>query len=684
MAARRAQSQVIAAENEATHGASRGLLRSAGSLTGGPDLVASLTLALVALIALAAAWRIPWWKMEARAPQYGQRVLVVLVGPRDVTGDVLEMDRLGHYVGIQPIGSIAPIERTIAPYGLAGAFLGLLVVAWCRQWWLRLLLVLPVLLMPVLFLADLDYWMHKSVDERDPDAALNLTVTKINPKLMGHYELGQFKVDTQMDGGLYLAGLAGLLGAGLVFAIPLPWPSGRKRAASAAAGALLALWSLPSYAAELVVGEGETIAGTLAAARDGDTVIVPAGIHPEHVILDKRVRLVGKPGAVIDGENEGTVVRVTAAGAEVRGLRIRNSGDTYRTEDAGIRIDHAANVRIADTRIEDTLFGLFVVQGDGCVLERSTIIGKDLPHVRRGDGIRLWYSSGCHLLGNTVERSRDVIIWYSSDTVAEDNTIRASRYGLHYMYSDRNVFRRNRFEDNQVGATIMYSRGIELEGNTFSFSDGFSAPGLLVKDADDVFIVGNRFVGNQTGLFFDDAPQAKDGRVEVRRNWIARNAVGIALQPLTERIEFSDNAFIGNRVQVQVLGSGSAERNLWAIDGRGNYWSDAVVYDANGDGISELPVRLENTYEALADRYPELAFFDGSPSADAIDTAARLFPIFAPRPKLTDPHPLMKSPVADEDGTAREPRSSGEMVAVGGMLLATAALSAATARRVLS
>ena len=39
------------------------------------------------------------------------------------------------------------------------------------------------------------------------------------------------------------------------------------------------------------------------------------------------------------------------------------------------------------------------------------------------------------------------------------------------MYSNDNVFRRNRFEDNQVGAAIMYSRGIELTENSFSFSE---------------------------------------------------------------------------------------------------------------------------------------------------------------------------------------------------------------------
>src|SRR5262249_19960311 len=268
----------------------------------------------------------------------------------------------------------------------------------------------------------------------------------------------------------------------------------------------------PAKAGELVVtGEYPTITQALGAARDGDTVVLPAGVFRGHVRIDKRVRLLGKPRAIIDGDDSGTVLRIAASGAEVRGVTLRNSGSTYTTEDAGIRIDNATGVRITDTRIEDTLFGIFAVQADRCVVEGSTVVGKDLPHVRRGDGIRLWYSSGCRLAGNRVERSRDVIIWYSAGTVVEENVVRTSRYGLHYMSSDHNRFRRNRFEDNQVGAAIMYSRDIELTENAFSFSAGPAAYGLLLKDADDVFIVRNRFVQNATGLFFDGAPQPREG-----------------------------------------------------------------------------------------------------------------------------------------------------------------------------
>ena len=274
---------------------------------------------------------------------------------------------------------------------------------------------------------------------------------------------------------------------------------------------------------------------------------------------------------------------------------------------------------------------------------------------------------------------RDLVIWYSAGTLVEDNVVRHSRYGLHYMYSDHNVFRRNRFDDNEVGAAIMYSRDITLEQNAFSFATGASADGLLVKDADDVFVRDNRFVQNAIALFLDGAPQSRGGRLEVRGNLIAQNGIGVALQPSTRGAEFSGNAFAGNQIQVQVQGGGSAEANRWD----GNWWSDASVYDRDGDGLSDLPYRSESVYEVLADRHPELRVFAGSPAADALDLGARLFPLFRPRPILEDAHPLVRRPLSGWTAAGGEQSGAGLLLS-GAALLGAAFVIARCAKAVLS
>jgi nitrous oxidase accessory protein len=624
-----------------------------------PDYSATITLVAVALLALAAAWWLPWWTMEARAPQYGQRVLIVQVNPTGVQGDIFELDALGHYVGIKPLGNLARFERSMAPVGMGLACLGLVAAPWLRRRWLRALALLPVIAMPALFLADVDHWMNVATNDRDPHAALSLTVKNIDTKIVGKYSVGQFTVNAVASAGLFGVGTAGLLSIGLIFAAPLPLP---RRRGHRLALALALLAGSNAHAGE--------VADAVAAAREGDTVMVKSGVHREHLVLDKKIRLHGEPGAILDGGGQGTVVRIEAGGVELRDLTIRGSGASYTTEDAGVRIDHAAGARIENVRVEDVLFGVFAAQADRCVIERSRILGKDLPEVRRGDGIRLWYSSGCRIGGNTMERSRDLVIWYSSNTTVENNLVRTSRYGLHYMFSDHNRFSGNRFEDNQVGAAIMNSRDIALDKNAFSFSRG--GYGLLLKDADDVFIRDNRFVGNGTGLFVDGAPQSRGARVEVRGNLFARNDAGIALEPRSQGLAIWENAFIGNRDPVLKRGTG-ADGNQWAVGGRGNYWSEALVYDRDGDGVSELPYRLESTWEVLADRHPTLAFFGGTPAADALDLASRLFPLFAPRPRLTDPAPLVRAPL--DDWLRGEPPHRAPLALTGAAMLLLAALA---------
>ena len=648
------------------------------------DAVASLTLLVVALLALGWSWSAPWWEMQARAPQYGQRTLIVEVNPRGVEGDVFEVDTLGHYVGISKMENFAPFERRLAPFGLAAAMLGMLAIPWLRRPWQRLLAVLPAVALPVLFLADLDWTMARAANDRDPDAALNLVLGHVDTRLFGEYVLAQFKVTARPGLGLFLACIAALLGLGLAFAVPLQWRRRKALAASLAAPVAAALCLLAgggARAAELPVKEGQSLGAAIDAASAGDTLLV-SGVHREHLTVKKRLRLRGGEGAVLDGGGSGTVLRIEADGVEVDGLTVTGSGDVYTTEDAAIRIEHAAGVQLRRLRIDDALFGVFAVQADRCLVEGSTITGKDVPAVRRGDGIRLWYSGGCKLLGNVLDRSRDLVIWYSSGTLVEDNLVRRSRYGLHYMFSDDNVFRRNRFEDDEVGAAIMYSHRITLEGNAFSFATGVSAHGLLIKDADDVFVRGNRFVGNAIAIFLDAAPQSRGGKLEVRGNLFARNDVAVALQPSASGAAFWENAFVGNRAQVQIQGTGTAARTLWSVGGRGNYWSDALVYDSEGTGVSTLPYSPESSYEGLADRYPSLAFFDGTPAADAIDMASRLFPLFSPRPKLTDAHPLARPPL--DEWTQNRGERAGDLAAAGGSILALGAALVWFARRVAS
>ena len=84
----------------------------------------------------------------------------------------------------------------------------------------------------------------------------------------------------------------------------------------------------------------------------------------------------------------------------------------------------------------------------------------------KGSGIHVWNTERFRLSGNTLVDVRDGIYIQSSPwgTVTR-NVARDVRYGLHYMFSDDNVFEDNLFENGAAAAVIMYSRRIAFRRN---------------------------------------------------------------------------------------------------------------------------------------------------------------------------------------------------------------------------
>jgi len=581
-----------------------------------------LVLALYAGLLLAVAVFFPWWRMECRAPQYGQRVLVVNVSPLTVGGDVREIDILGHYVGMQPLGSLAPFERKAAPFAVVLVALAALALPFLPRGWPRRIAVITVVAAPLGFLADMYFWQRYSVTHLDPKASLNMLQNRVQARLLGDYAVAQFKVHASLGTGFWLVVVAAMNALGFLVAERRERraaPARHAGKAALAAAALLLFAARPARAATLEVGAGRThrtVASALAVARAGDEIVVGAGVYHEHVRLDRALTLRGEPGAVIDGGGTGTVVEVDKGPCAVTGLTIRNSGDSLLAEDAGIKLTGAAGCRIAGNRLDDVFWGILAISSPDLVVADNRVRGKDLPMPRRGDGIRLYNSNHAVVEGNVLERSRDLAIWQSNDVVGRKNRVHHSRYGLHYMYCDDSLFEDNVFADNQVGAAIMYSRRLTLRRNTFARSRGPSAVGVLFKVGDDILVEQNLILDNTTGFFLEETPSGLQASCTIRANVVAGCDVGVSLQPSVTRAVFTENAFIATRTQAEVTGrtaSGKAG-NFWSKDGRGNYWSDYVGFDADGDGIGDTPYRAEHFFEDLTGRWPAVGLLRMGPA----------------------------------------------------------------------
>jgi hypothetical protein len=152
---------------------------------------------------------LPYWEMTLLAPQYPGG-LHITAYVNELTGDVAEIDGLNHYIGMRPLNEAAKLERSVSVFAIGA--LALLVVAaiFVHTRWV-VLLVLPAILMPVVFLLDLQYWLRDFGLNLDETAALSSSIDPFVPQVLGRGMIAQFETIATPGTGLWLAIIASIL-----------------------------------------------------------------------------------------------------------------------------------------------------------------------------------------------------------------------------------------------------------------------------------------------------------------------------------------------------------------------------------------------------------------------------------------------------------------------------------------
>lgn len=166
-----------------------------------------LLLSAAALIAVS--YFLPFWQITLHAPQYpdGLTVQITSSGPK---GDVSEVDELNHYIGMRPMADLAKTETSLWPWGIALLILILIAAAFLHGR-LASLLALGAASYPVLFAADLYYWLDYAGHHLDPSAALSGAVDPFMPAFFGSKMVGQFETDATFTYGFVVVLVASLL-----------------------------------------------------------------------------------------------------------------------------------------------------------------------------------------------------------------------------------------------------------------------------------------------------------------------------------------------------------------------------------------------------------------------------------------------------------------------------------------
>ncbi|MBN4082617.1 hypothetical protein JYS44_00105 [Phycisphaeraceae bacterium AH-315-B13] len=166
-------------------------------------------LLLVARILLIVSLFLPYWHMELHAPQYPDN-LKLTAHINYLSGDVAEIDGLNHYIGMRPLGEAAQFERSIGVYAMIFFVILLELACFIHSRW-AVILTLPTILFPGVFLLDLYLWMRHFGMNLDPYAPLSNSIEPFVPPVLGTGLIGQFKTVATPGAGLILASIASVV-----------------------------------------------------------------------------------------------------------------------------------------------------------------------------------------------------------------------------------------------------------------------------------------------------------------------------------------------------------------------------------------------------------------------------------------------------------------------------------------
>lgn len=390
--------------------------------------------------------------------------------------------------------------------------------------------------------------------------------------------------------------------------------------------------------AEWLVTPGEgSLSAAVQAAAPGDTLVLAAGVHRGSVVVDRPLLIFGQTGAVVDGGRTGRALVIDAPDSVIRGLTVTGSGLSLATEDSGVFVtENGDRALIEGNSILDNLIGIYLKGPAAAVVRGNRIIGRrDLRLNERGNGIHLWNSPGSVVKGNDVSYGRDgIFVTTSRKNIFTANRFTHVRFAVHYMYTNDSEVSDNVSKGNHIGYAIMFSHGLDVARNV---SEGDRDRGLLLNYANESRIVANRILpGPEKCVFIYNA-----NLNEFEGNRFEGCEIGIHFTAGSEGNRIFNNAFVANRTQVKYVGTRVVE---WSEAGRGNYWSDNLDFDLNGDGVADRPYRPNDLVDQIVWRHPLARLLLSSPAVQALRFAQSEFPGLHPG-GVVDFAPLMKAPM---------------------------------------
>lgn len=400
---------------------------------------------------------------------------------------------------------------------------------------------------------------------------------------------------------------------------------------------LLVLLTAPVWSAERLVPAGPgALRKAVTTAEDGDILRLGPGLHEGPVVIDRPLTIEGEPGARVDGGGRDSVFLVSAPDVTIRGLELTGSGSSHESIDSGVRLVKGADrARIEDNRLEGNLYGVDIHGAHDALVRGNIILGRrDKRMNSRGNGVYVWNAPGSKVIGNDIRWGRDgIFVNTSLDNEFTGNRFRDLRFAVHYMYAHDSIVADNVSIGNHLGYAVMFSRNVTITGNV-SLND--RDHGIMLNYANGGLVKGNLIRGVEDRCLF----VYNAHKNTIRENRFEDCGIGIHFTAGSEHNQIIRNAFVGNRTQVKYVGTKWVE---WSDSKSGNYWSDNVAFDFDGDGVANAPYRPNDTMDHILWTQPAAKLLLGSPAVQLVRWAQRAFPALLPG-GVIDKRPLMQAP----------------------------------------
>jgi nitrous oxidase accessory protein len=368
-------------------------------------------------------------------------------------------------------------------------------------------------------------------------------------------------------------------------------------------------------------------------ANPFDTILVHTGVYFEKNLLIKKpllLRGINKP--ILDGEKKYEIISIWSSNVTIEGFVLRHCGKSSMNDYAGIKSYNAEHIIIRNNNFDDMFFGIYF---QGC--NKSTATGNFIKsygtnELLTGNGIHCWKCDSMTIYYNNISGQRDGIYFefVTNSVISKNYSHHNIRYGLHFMFSHKNDYIKNVFENNGSGVAVMYTHQVRMINNVFKDNWGSSAYGLLLKEISDSHVENNIFSNNTSGIYMEGS-----NRITIIKNKFESNGCGIRIQASCDDNVVEQNNFNSNSFDVTT--NGTLILNKFS----NNYWDKYEGYDLNHDGIGDIPYHPVSVYSMITERIPVALIFLRSFMATLMEKTEKAIPSLTPE-NFRDDSPVMK------------------------------------------